>query len=167
MCMQDAHNGQHSSPSNSHTFARFLYKNWLGWNSTDSFSCLKICSCRRNGDSLCEVLEDSFGSPHWASACKTLPYLQLLSAAAFLKSARRANGAAEAEDTLALHWQRVQELSTGGQQHTAGKREHEDHSHSCSPKSLCFRVLVPGVASSHSCSCDQLFCVTAWQAQSK
>lgn len=136
-------------------------------NSADSFSCLKICSCRRNSDSLCEVFEDSFGSTHWAPVRKTLPYLQLLNAAAFLKSARRATRAAEAEDMLALQWQRVKELSTGGQQHTAGRTEHKDHSHSCSPKSSCFRVLVPGTASSHSCSCDQLFWVTAWQAQSK
>lgn len=165
--MQDAHNGQHSSPSNSHTFARFLYKNQLGWNSTDSFSCLKICSCRRHGDSLREVLEDSFGSPHWAPVCKTLPYLQLHSAAALLKSARRVNRADEAEDMRALHWQQVRELSTGRQQHATGRREHKDYSHSCSLKSSCFRVLVPGAASSHSCSCDLLFWVTAWQAQSK
>lgn len=144
MCMQDAHNGQHSSPSNSHAFARFLYKNWLGWNSTDSFSCLKTRSCRRNGDSLCDVLEDSFGSPHGAPVHETRPYLPLLSAAAFLKSARRATGAAEAEDMLTLHWQHVEELSTGGHGHTTGRREHEDHARSCSLKSFCFRGLVPG-----------------------
>lgn len=96
MCMQDAHEGRHRSPSNSQTFARFLYKNWLGWNSTDSSSCLKTCSCRSNGDSLCEVLGDSSGIPHWAPVCTTLPYLQPLHAAAFLHSARRASRAAAA-----------------------------------------------------------------------
>lgn len=165
MCTQEAHSATSSpsSPSHSHIFARFLYKSWLGWNCTDSLSCLKICSCRRNGDLLHEVLEDSSGSPHWAPVCKTL---QLLSAAAFPRPAGRAEGAAEAA-LLAPHYQRVQELDRGAQQHTAGRRGCAHHSHSCSLESFCFRVLVPGVASSSTRSCHQLFWVTAAQAQSK
>lgn len=74
MCVQDARNGQHSSPSHSHPFARFLHRNWLGWNSTDSFFCLKICSCRRKGESLREVLSKTVRkSPQRTSASDTSP----------------------------------------------------------------------------------------------
>lgn len=168
MCTQDAHNGQYSPPSNSYTFARLLYKNWLGWNSTDSFSCLKIYSSRRNGDSLCEVLEDSFGSPHWAPVCKTLPYLQLPSQCCCFSHI--------CQESYWSSWSRwlaspSLTASTGAEHRQTAAHIWQEGTQASFPlllpKVSCFRVLGPGAACSCSCSCHQLFWVTEWQAQSK